>query len=77
MTDDKDRRLIITLLRDYYNQQAVDTERFNYGNTEEYVLGAEVDTYQEFIEYIEGLPNAGSPELVGLHSNADITKDMN
>lgn len=61
VTDDKDRRLIITLMRDYYNQQVVDEERHNYGNTEEYVLGGQVDVYQDFIEYIEGLPDTGSP----------------
>lgn len=77
VTDDKDRRLIITLLKDYYNSSVVQTESYNYGFSEEYVLPGSVNSHQDFLDYIDGLPNEGSPELVGLHPNADITKDMN
>ena len=31
--------------------------------------------YQDYIEYIRGLPIISHPEVFGLHENADITKD--
>lgn len=33
--------------------------------------------YEEYVNFIDGLPIFTSPELVGLHPNADITKDIN
>jgi dynein heavy chain, axonemal len=35
-----------------------------------------LERYEDYLKYIEGLPTFGSPELVGLHSNADIAKDI-
>ena len=31
--------------------------------------------YQDYIDYIRGLPIIPHPEVFGLHENADITKD--
>lgn len=49
VTDDKDRRLITTLLKDYYNPTVVDEENHNYGQTEEYVLHGDINAYEEFL----------------------------
>jgi len=34
-----------------------------------------VGPYQSYLTYIRGLPMLPSPEVFGLHENADITKD--
>lgn len=52
-------------------------DNFSFGNSDEYILPAELNRYEDYLKYIENLPTFGSPELVGLHPNADITKDIN
>uniref|UniRef100_A0A803VDZ1 Dynein axonemal heavy chain 3 n=1 Tax=Ficedula albicollis TaxID=59894 RepID=A0A803VDZ1_FICAL len=73
VTDDKDRRLLLSLLSIVYNK---DIEQ------EKYMLSAGTDyyipphgPYESYIEYIRSLPITTHPEVFGLHENADITKD--
>jgi len=39
----------------------VESENHNYGPTDEYILRGEIEGYEHFLAYIEGLPNEGSP----------------
>uniref|UniRef100_A0A8C3MH56 Uncharacterized protein n=1 Tax=Geospiza parvula TaxID=87175 RepID=A0A8C3MH56_GEOPR len=69
VTDDKDRRLLLSLLSTVYNK---DIEQ------EKYMLSAGGDYYippHGPYEYIRSLPITTHPEVFGLHENADITKD--
>ncbi|XP_074775748.1 dynein axonemal heavy chain 3 [Athene noctua] len=73
VTDDKDRRLLLSLLSIVYNK---DIEQ------DEYMLAAGGDyyipphgPYESYIEYIRSLPITTHPEVFGLHENADISKD--
>ncbi|NXH21208.1 DYH3 protein, partial [Bucco capensis] len=73
VTDDKDRRLLLSLLSIVYNK---DIEK------DKYMLSAGGDyyipphgPYESYIEYIRSLPITTHPEVFGLHENADITKD--
>uniref|UniRef100_A0A8C4XVJ4 Dynein axonemal heavy chain 3 n=1 Tax=Falco tinnunculus TaxID=100819 RepID=A0A8C4XVJ4_FALTI len=59
VTDDKDRRLLLSLLSVVYTK---DIEQ------DKYMLAS-------YIEYIQSLPITTHPEVFGLHENADITKD--
>jgi dynein heavy chain len=75
VTDDKDRRLISILLTDYYCPETVQDPLYNFGFAE-YNIPA-LDTLEEYLEHIKGLPLLTNPQVFGFHVNADITKDMN
>jgi dynein heavy chain len=34
-------------------------------------------SYEDYLEYIKGLPQMADPEAFGMHQNAEISKDMN
>lgn len=75
VTDQNDRRLLLTLLDKFYDERAVSNPNFSYGDSDKYVLPSGLSSHQDYLDFIEALPTFGSPELVGLHPNADITKD--
>jgi len=75
VTDDKDRRLILCLLDDYYTEKIFDDD---YKLSPSGIFYApKIGDYESYIEYIRSLPVAPTPEVFGLHDNADITKDRN
>ncbi|EGR31445.1 hypothetical protein IMG5_109350, partial [Ichthyophthirius multifiliis] len=77
VTDDKDRRLINTLLEDYYCEQAVNNPNYKFAENPVY-KPLVFETSNDYIEYIrEKFPILASTDVFGLHTNADITKDMN
>ena len=73
-TDDKDRRLLATLLEHVYNP-AILKDEYKFSSSGLYTVpqGAK---WEEHVEYIESLPVLAEPEAYGLHANADITKDL-
>ena len=75
VTDDKDRRLLSTLLDLIYDDKIVDQE-FNLSSSGVYRIPTN-STLQAYVEYVEALPTIPKPEVFGLHDNADITKDLN
>lgn len=75
MTEDNDRRLIKTLLADLYSDQAF-TKEYRFSAAPEYFL-PEIGPRESYVEYFRGLPSAVSPEVFGLHENADITREIN
>ena len=74
VTDDKDRRLLISLLKIFYNRDIVDDDNFKFSPSGFYYAPPAGD-YQSFLDFIRGLPLNVLPEVYGLHENADITKD--
>ena len=75
VTDDKDRILILCLLDDYYTEKIFDD---NYKLSPSGIFKApKIGDYESYIEYIKSLPVSPTPEVFGLHDNADITKDRN
>ncbi len=75
VTDDKDRRLITTLLDDFYCQGIVSDENYTFSSIEFY-KAPRTNDYDETLEFIKGFPLIVEPEVFGLHANADITKDI-
>lgn len=75
VTDDKDRRLIITLLDVYYEEQIFE-EYYRFSESGVY-YAPPTGEYDNYIEYIDSLPARPDPEVFGFHSNADITKNQN
>lgn len=76
VTDDKDRRLITTLLDDYFNDKVINDKTYSFGPDDKYKVPNE-ESHQEHIDFIQTLPTLIHPNVFGFHSNADITKDIN
>ncbi|XP_025109931.1 dynein heavy chain 3, axonemal-like isoform X5 [Pomacea canaliculata] len=74
VTDDKDRRLLISLLSIFYNEKIVTDDNYKLSPSGIYYVPSE-GPYESYIEYIRTLPINPTPEVFGLHENADITKD--
>lgn len=77
VTDDKDRRLIVTLLDDYFNYDVCENENYRFGPDDKFKIPHNINTHQDYLDYIQTLPHMIHPNVFGFHSNADITKDIN
>lgn len=75
VTEAKDRRLIMTLLEDYYTERIFDDD-YKFSPSGTYFAPAHGE-YESYIDYAKSLPTYAEPEVYGLHSNAAITKDIN
>ncbi|KAG2436335.1 hypothetical protein HXX76_006644 [Chlamydomonas incerta] len=78
VTDDKDRRLLLTALQRIYRPAALvlDTDKpFALSASGTYVIPPE-GPHASYLDYIATLPVFPLPEAFGLHENADITKDL-
>jgi len=76
ITDDKDQRLIRTIFSSYINPNVLNYDEFKFSQSGLYYCpkpGAKSD----YLEYIKGLPLITSPEVFGLHDNAEITTAQN
>lgn len=76
VTDDWDRRLIVTILDDFLNPSVVKDRNYVFaGNDKRYGLPMKT-SYENYLEHISKLPEQHSPEVFGLHENAGITRDL-
>jgi dynein heavy chain len=71
VTDDKDCRLIRTILETYICPEVL-TDGHAFSNSGQYKVIPPGDR-EEYLEYIRALPLNPSPEAFGLHANAEIT----
>ena len=71
VTDDKDVRLIKTLLTGYINKESL-RNGYKYSESGIYCSTSPANL-EEYIKYIESFPLNPSPEAFGLHDNAEIT----
>ena len=74
VTDDKDRRLLMSLLSKFYTISIVEDDDYKLSSSGIYYAPKE-GPYQTYIDFIRTLPLIPNPEVFGLHENADITKD--
>ncbi|XP_053190892.1 dynein axonemal heavy chain 3 [Scomber japonicus] len=74
VTDDKDRRLLLSLLSIFYSWEVIEQECCHLSEGDLYYVPAH-GPYQTYVNYIRSLPICADPCVFGLHSNADITKD--
>jgi len=75
VTDDKDGRLIITILQTYITAGCM-TDGHAYSASGLYKVIPPGDK-EDYIEYIKSLPLNPQPEAFGLHENAEITTSQN
>jgi dynein heavy chain len=74
VTDDKDVRLIKTILKVYICPEAL---KDNFVFLASPYIQAPVKEHALYIEFIEALPLSPTPDAFGLHENADITNAQN
>lgn len=75
VTDDKDVRLITTILKSYITEKAFKQD-YKYSKSKLYYAPSVIE-HSEFVAYIESLPLNPAPEVFGLHENAEITTNQN
>uniref|UniRef100_A0A3Q3E168 Dynein, axonemal, heavy chain 1 n=1 Tax=Labrus bergylta TaxID=56723 RepID=A0A3Q3E168_9LABR len=76
VTDDWDRRCLLSVLEDFYSPNVL-VEEHNYSSSGVY---RQIDTNLDikgYLSYIRGLPINDSPEIFGLHDNANISFAQN
>uniref|UniRef100_A0A4W6E2V4 Dynein axonemal heavy chain 12 n=1 Tax=Lates calcarifer TaxID=8187 RepID=A0A4W6E2V4_LATCA len=75
VTDDWDRRLLMTILADFYNKDVIEKPRYPFSPSGEYFAPPK-SIYEDYIEFIKELPFSQHPEVFGMHENVDISKDL-
>ncbi|XP_065142099.1 dynein axonemal heavy chain 12-like [Paramisgurnus dabryanus] len=75
VTDDWDRRLLMTILADFYNKDIIDNPRYSFSPSGNYYAPPK-SIYEDYVEFIKNLPSNQHPEVFGMHENVDISKDL-
>ena len=73
VTDSKDRITLNSIMERFFNEEVLETG-YKMSQSGTYSSPG-VETREEFLEVIEGLPLVAPPEIFGFHENANITKD--
>ena len=75
VTDDWDRRCLVTILNKILNVDLVLDDDFKFSESGTYYAPkhGEYDTY---VDFAKSLPLIPEPEVFGMHANADVTKDL-
>lgn len=76
VTDDWDRRLIVTILADILNPKMVSNMDYTFTDIGKCYFIPRTPLYPEFVKHINDLPQMHPPEVFGLHQNAGITRDL-
>ena len=74
ITDNLDRRLITSMLEQFYSPSILAAEDFRFCQDPDHFIPG-YSRYEDYIDYITNLPHAAHPESFGLHANALILKD--
>lgn len=76
VTDDKDRRLLMSLLSTFICEQVIVDETYKFSESGLYLSPSGRVEQSDYVENIKAsIPLNPRPEVYGLHDNADITKD--
>lgn len=75
VTDDWDRRLLLTMLADFYTPNIINETRYKFSPSGLYYSPPK-GTYDDYVEFIKSLPLNQVPEVFGMHENVDISKEL-
>ena len=70
VTDDWDRRCVMNILDDFYAAKVLDPN-FCYDESQIYHQLPPTSEHQAYLAYIRSLPINDTPEIFGLHENAN------
>ncbi|XP_022110107.1 dynein heavy chain 1, axonemal-like isoform X1 [Acanthaster planci] len=76
VTDDRDRRCLMNILNDFYNKVVLEEEH-SYSVSGIYRQIPTAMDHNGYMSYIKSLPINDTPEIFGLHDNANITFAQN
>lgn len=78
VTDTWDRRLLVSLLDDYINQEIVENSNYKFSSSLEFSAPGRIDLeHNKIMSFIENhVPTLPSPDVYGLHPNAGIQRDL-
>lgn len=75
VTDEWDRRALITILSEFINKKVVTSPTYTFAPGAMYGLPRK-SGYKDYLHHVENLPTEPSPEVFGLHINAGITQGL-
>ncbi|XP_053982409.1 dynein axonemal heavy chain 7 [Hylaeus volcanicus] len=75
VTDEWDRRTLITILARFYCPELIAQERYLFDPSGVYYVPP-VKDHSEFLDYVKSFPMATAPSVFGMNENADIIKDQ-
>ena len=75
VTDGWDRRTLMTIVRKFYTPELLTNDDFCFDPHCLYKSPADGD-HESYVEFTKTLPILASPEVFGMHPNAEITKDL-
>ena len=81
VTDDKDRRCLLTILESYYTPKLLSSKQYRFSTSPLYFVpdfgnnssGSPGGEMANYLEYIKTLPLNDDPEVFGLHDNLNIS----
>lgn len=76
VTDDWDRRCLMNIINGFYDVKVLD-EGFKFDNSGTYYQLSSESKLDVYFKYIRQLPINDTPEIFGLHENANITFAQN
>lgn len=75
VTDDWDRRCLMTILSDCYDREVVEVHRFRLSQSGNYVIPGK-GSFDDYLGHIKDLPTTQHPEIFGMHENVNITREL-
>lgn len=75
VTDSHDRRTLISILAVIYKPEILTDHEYRLSPSGIYTVPEDC-AWEEYIEHVKRFPLLATPEVFGLHENADITKDQ-
>ena len=73
MTDDWDRRCMMSILSQFYREQVLANGHV-FDPSETYIQPDPAETlFTDYVGYLQGLPINDKPDVFGLHDNANIS----
>jgi dynein heavy chain len=75
VTDDKDRRCLMSILADFYAPEVINDPKCKLSPSGIYCVPPK-GNYEDYVEFIKDLPLTQTPEVFGMHDNVDIAKDL-
>jgi dynein heavy chain, axonemal len=75
VTDDWDRRTLFSILEDFYNDTVIHEDMYLINELPEYKIEY-YESIEEYFNQFNSLPESQNPEVLGLHKNALIRKQM-
>ncbi|XP_026671189.1 dynein heavy chain 7, axonemal-like isoform X2 [Ceratina calcarata] len=76
VTDNWDRRTLITILAKFYREEVLTEKRYYFDDASTIYYCPTVREHEAYMEYTRSLPLITEPSVFGMNDNADIIKDQ-